>query len=132
MENATEALKKHYRVALRFDPDGYWVAEHPELPGCIADGESAQGALASLDISRDLWIESRRASGLPVPEPGPSAQHDPQYSGRLLLRIARSLHRELAQEAEAEGVSLNNWIARILAGRNARKEPGSSESLRVA
>jgi predicted RNase H-like HicB family nuclease len=130
MENSTDAMKKHYRVVLRFDPDGYWVAEHPELPGCVADGETAAEALASLDTSRDLWIESRRATGLPVPEPG----EEPQYSGRLLLRIAKSLHRELAQEAEAEGVSLNSWIARILAGRHARKDPASSaeDSLRVA
>jgi len=126
MESATEAANKHYRVALRFDPDGYRVAGHPELPGCLSDGATAQEALASLDIARDLWIESRRASGLPVPEPG----EQPQYSGRLLLRIARSLHRELAQEAEGEGVSLNSWIARILAGRNTQRE--STESRRVA
>ncbi len=121
-----ETANKHYRVALRYDPDGYWVAEHPELPGCIADGETTADALASLDIARDLWIESRRATGLPVPEPGEEAQ----YSGRLLLRIAKSLHRELAQEAEAEGVSLNSWIARILAGRHAQKE--HTGNLRVA
>lgn len=126
MENAAETVNRHYRVALRYDPDGYWVAEHPELSGCVADGETAADALASLGTARDLWIESRRATGLPVPEPG----EEPQYSGRLLLRIAKSLHRELAQEAEAEGVSLNSWIARILAGRQARKE--SAETLRVA
>ena len=43
MENAAETVNKHYRVALRYDPDGYWVAEHPELPGCIADGEQTGG-----------------------------------------------------------------------------------------
>ena len=125
MKNATET-ENHYRVALRYDPDGYWVAEHPELPGCVADGETAAGALASLEVARELWIESRRATGLPVPQPG----EEQQYSGRLLLRIAKSLHRELAQEAEAEGVSLNSWIARILAGRQTQKE--SSETRRVA
>ena len=130
MKNITEAANNHYRVALRYDQDGYWIAEHPELPGCVADGETPQQALASLDTARNLWIESRRASGHPVPEPG----EEPQYSGRLLLRIARSLHRELAEEAQSEGVSLNSWIARILAGRHARKAPssGSEDSLRVA
>ena len=73
-------------------------------------------------------MESRRASGLPVPEPG----EELRFSGRLLLRIARGLHRELAEEAEAEGVSLNSWIARILAGRNAKRGPDSAESRRVA
>jgi predicted RNase H-like HicB family nuclease len=125
MNNAAEA-EKHYRVALRYDPDGYWIAEHPELPGCLADGEVAAEALVSLEIARELWIESRRAIGLPVPVPG----EEQQYSGRLLLRLAKSLHRELAQEAEAEGVSLNRWIARILAGRQTQKD--SAESRRVA
>jgi len=126
MEDATEVINTHYRIALRYDPDGYWIAEHPELPGCVADGASPQEALSSLNLARDLWIESRRATGLPVPEPG----EQQQYSGRLLLRIAKSLHRDLAQEAEAEGVSLNSWIARILAGRHTRED--SAESLRVA
>jgi len=131
METATETTSKHYRVALRFDPEGYWVADHPELPGCVADGANAQEALASLEISRELWIESRMAAGLPVPVPG----EEPQYSGRFVLRIAKSLHRELAHEAETEGVSLNSWIARILAGRKARNEAaagGEGESRRVA
>jgi predicted HicB family RNase H-like nuclease len=45
-----------------------------------------------------------------------------QYSGRFVLRIAKSLYRELAEEAETEGVSLNSWVASILVVRNARKE----------
>lgn len=130
MENKDDIVKSTYRIALRYDADGYWIAEHPELPGCVADGATPQEALASLDTARELWIESRRASGLPVPESGAELQ----YSGRFVLRIAKSLHKELALEAEAEGVSLNSWIARVLAGRHARKEPDSSsaDSLRVA
>ncbi|MGH9605641.1 MAG: toxin-antitoxin system HicB family antitoxin [Terracidiphilus sp.] len=130
MKNARGTMNQHYRVALRYDADGYWVAEHPELPGCVADGAASQEALASLNVARELWIESRVAAGLAVPEP----QDEPQYSGRFVVRIAKSLHRELAGEAEAEGVSLNSLIAGILAGRNRRKESvaGKDESRRVA
>ena len=119
-------MSKNYRIVLQYDPDGYWIAEHPELPGCKADGESPQEALASLEISREAWIESRLSAGLEVPEPAGVSE----YSGRFVLRIARSMHRELAQEAETEGVSLNSWIARILAGRCTQKE--SAETRRVA
>jgi antitoxin HicB len=127
---ATDEIKNsHYRVSLRFDPDGYWIAEHPELPGCIADGSTAQEALAGVEVARELWIESRTASGLPVPEPG----KEQPYSGRFVLRIPKSLHRELALEAENEGVSLNTWILRILAGRiRAAASGGDSGELRVA
>ena len=37
-------------------------------------------------------------------------------SGRLLLRMPAALHAELAQTAEREGVSLNQFITRALAG----------------
>jgi len=111
-------MKKNYRVALQYDPDGYWIAEHPELPGCKADGETEQEALSSLAISRELWIESCLATGHDVPEP----QEAPQYSGRFVLRIPKSLHRELANEAEANGVSLNSFVSNVLASRHIRKE----------
>lgn len=32
------------------------------------------------------------------------------YSGKILLRIPRSLHRELKEQAKAEGVSLNQYL----------------------
>jgi hypothetical protein len=37
------------------------------------------------------------------------------YKGKVLLRISRSLHRELAQSAEIQGVSLNQYASNILA-----------------
>lgn len=122
MKDAETFMNKNYRVALQYDPDGYWIAEHPELPGCKADGETAQEALSSLDISRELWIESRQATGLEIPEP----QEAPQYSGRFVLRIPKSLHRELANEAEAEGVSLNSFVSNVLASRHTRREQSLS------
>lgn len=125
MKNDLESLmNKKYRVSLHFDPDGYWIAGHPELPGCIADGETAQEALSSLDVARELWIESRLATGLEVPEP----QEEPQYSGKFVLRIAKSLHSELAQEAETEGVSLNTHIGNVLSARNAPKKQWKSSA----
>jgi len=39
-----------------------------------------------------------------------------EHSGRLLLRMPRSLHGELAQAAEREGVSLNRLIVNRLSG----------------
>ncbi len=38
------------------------------------------------------------------------------HSGRLLLRMPPSLHSELAQAAERQGMSLNAYITRILLG----------------
>jgi hypothetical protein len=41
----------------------------------------------------------------------------PAPSGRLLLRMPAALHAELARTAEREGVSLNQFITRALAGK---------------
>ena len=118
MGEAAHFMNMNYRVALQYDPDGYWIAEHPELPGCKADGATPEEALASLEISKELWIESRLATGLEVPEP----EEAPQFSGKFVLRIAKSMHKELAQEAEAEGVSLNTHISNVLASRHSVPE----------
>lgn len=45
------------------------------------------------------------------------------HSGRLLLRMPPSLHSELAQAAERQGLSLNAYITRILLGTIDGEEP---------
>ena len=67
--------EKNYRIDLQYDSEGYWIAKHPELPGCIADGKTVQEALSSLGISRELWIESRLVTGLEIPEPQIASEH---------------------------------------------------------
>lgn len=47
----------------------------------------------------------------------PEGRGKPSPSGRLLLRIPAALHAELAQSAEREGVSLNQFITRALASK---------------
>ena len=58
----------HYSIALRWDGED-WIVRNPELPGCIADGKTAKKAMASLKITRKLWIESRLAADLKIPSP---------------------------------------------------------------
>jgi HicB family len=59
------------------------------------------------------------ASHAPVDEPrvdtGADGPAEDGHSGRLLLRMPRSLHSELARAAEREGVSLNAYITSALA-----------------
>jgi hypothetical protein len=47
---------------------------------------------------------------------------EPSHSGRLLLRMPRSLHAELAARSDADGVSLNQFIVAALA-RSLSGEP---------
>ncbi len=51
------------------EEDQAFVAEAPELPGCMADGTTYQGALKNLEVVINEWIETARELGRIVPEP---------------------------------------------------------------
>lgn len=49
--------------------DQAFIAEVPELPGCMADGATYQEALANAEVVIREWIETAQELGRPVPEP---------------------------------------------------------------
>ena len=51
------------------DEDSAFIAEVPELPGCMADGKTHQQALANAERVIEEWIETAKSLGRPVPEP---------------------------------------------------------------
>ena len=46
-----------------------YVASHPELPGCMSQGDTIAEALLNLEDARRMYIESLLEDGLPVPLP---------------------------------------------------------------
>jgi len=93
------------------DEGGGWLAEVPDLPGCISDGPTATEAVANVQDAIVSWIEAAEELGRPVP--APSA--DERFSGKWVIRMPRSLHRRLVERARAEGVSLNTMATTLLA-----------------
>ena len=51
------------------EEDQAFIAEVPELPGCMADGTTAQEALSNVDMIASEWIETARELGRAIPEP---------------------------------------------------------------
>lgn len=51
------------------DEDQAFIAEVPELAGCMADGRTYQEALANVEVVIQEWIETARELGRPIPEP---------------------------------------------------------------
>ena len=49
--------------------DNAFIAEVPELPGCLAHGETPETALKNAKEAIQLWIETAKEFGDPVPEP---------------------------------------------------------------
>jgi predicted RNase H-like HicB family nuclease len=51
------------------DEDRAFVADVPELPGCMAHGNTHEEALASAKAAMQLWIETATEFGDPIPQP---------------------------------------------------------------
>ena len=49
--------------------DDAFLAEVPELAGCMADGKTYQEALANAEVVMEQWIQTARETGRPIPEP---------------------------------------------------------------
>jgi predicted RNase H-like HicB family nuclease len=49
--------------------DEAFIAEVPELPGCMAHGDTQESALANVKEAMRLWLETAREFGDPIPEP---------------------------------------------------------------
>ena len=49
--------------------DNCYIAEVPELPGCMADGETLQEAAKSAAESIELWISVQKERGYEIPKP---------------------------------------------------------------
>lgn len=90
---------------------GGYLAEFPDLPGCVADGETVEEALHEAEDALKAWLAAANEFGDSIPEPTVAAN----YSGQWRIRLPKSLHAALALRAKLEGVSLNTLAATILA-----------------
>ena len=63
-------LRRKKRLALNVilyqDEDGAWIAECPEIPGCISQGQDRAEALANIHEAAELCLEVRAEMGLPL------------------------------------------------------------------
>lgn len=90
---------------------GGYAAEVPDLPGCIADGETVDEALKEVKSAIKSWIKTAEEFGDPIPRPSIASN----YSGQWRLRVPKYLHAALTLQAKEEGVSLNMLAATLLA-----------------
>ena len=59
-----------YEIIIYWSPsDNAFIAEVPELPGCVAHGNTPQSALTNANAAIRLWIGTAREHGDPIPEP---------------------------------------------------------------
>jgi len=103
-------LKLQYPITIYPDIEGGYVAQIKDLPGCLTQGETIEETMININEARELWIETAYEAGDNIPLPST----DDSYSGKLMLRMPKSLHRRLSETAEREGVSLNQYIVSLV------------------
>jgi antitoxin HicB len=108
------------------DEGGGWLVEFPDLPGCMADGETPEEAVSEGEDAVRSWIAAMREAGRPIPEPSKPNLTD--YSGKWLQRVPRTLHRKLVERARTEGVSLNTLVTAILAEGVGERQASARDS----
>lgn len=63
-------MKSKYEVIIYWSSeDRAYIAEVPELPGCMADGKTYQEALANVEVIIHEWIETAKELKRPIPQP---------------------------------------------------------------
>jgi predicted RNase H-like HicB family nuclease len=63
-------MSSNYEIIIYWsDEDGAFVAEVPELPGCMADGKTYQEAVANVEVIIKEWVQTAKELGRPIPQP---------------------------------------------------------------
>jgi antitoxin HicB len=103
--------------------EGGYTAVIPDLPGCMTAADTLEELWDMVAEAKELWLEVALADGDYVPEPAPLEVE--AYSGKFVVRLPRSLHRQLAWRADQEDTSLNQLVVMLLSegmGRWAERE----------
>jgi predicted RNase H-like HicB family nuclease len=62
-------MNKYEIIIYWSEKDQLFLAEVPELPGCMADGHNYQEAVSNAEIIINEWIETAKELGREIPKP---------------------------------------------------------------
>lgn len=75
-------MHKYEVIIYWSDEDDVFIAQVPELPGCMAHGDTHEAALREANAAISLWLDTATEFGDPIPEP----------AGELVLPLAKPTH----------------------------------------
>jgi antitoxin HicB len=121
-----------YRIVTEWsEEDQVFVARVPALPGCSAHGDSPERAAKEARIAAEAILDVMHEDGDPIPAPDASVD----YSGKVALRLPRSLHEQVARLAAADDVSINTKLITLIShglGQRTEQDRGRAPKKRKA
>lgn len=108
-------LNLPYTFVIIPDDECYFI-KVKELVGCMSQGDTIEDAYHMIKDAMNSWLEIaiKEEDKIPLPD----SMQEVNYSGKISLRMPKSLHKKVAKEAKKEGVSLNSYIVTCIAERN--------------
>lgn len=112
---------KEYYLGLKYpilieeiidEGESLFTASIKELPGLIVYGETLEEVYDEIELAKADWIEANLEWGRPIKEPLENSPEE--YSGKITLRLPKTLHRDVKERSEIEGVSLNQTIVQLI------------------
>jgi predicted RNase H-like HicB family nuclease len=62
-------MYKYELIIFWSEEDGRYIVEVPELPGCMADGQTYEEAIKNAETVISEWMETARSLGRSIPQP---------------------------------------------------------------
>jgi predicted HicB family RNase H-like nuclease len=92
---------------VRIEGEDLWRATVRELPDVAEFADTREIAISLATDAIESLMEDAKVEGRPFPEP---IEDDDEYSGRVTVRLPKSVHRAVALQADEEGISINSYI----------------------
>ena len=93
---------------LSSEEGGGYLLIYPDLPGCVADGETPDEAIRNGLDAAESWLKTAQEFGDPIPNP---TEVDVDA---LVSKTSRNLYIQLADRAMQEGLSVNELAVEYL------------------
>lgn len=89
-----------------------WFAESTDLKYCAGQGNTCDEAIKELEENENTWLEMAKEDGIKILDP--TVEEIQTYSGKFTVRLSKTLHKQAAERAEFENVSLNQFVVEAI------------------
>ena len=109
-------MERDYRFEVFTDycADGkQYVVKYVDFETVIGVGDTIEEAIEEARGNLDAYIEACKELKIAVPEP--SMHVYDYYSGKVTLRMSKTLHKQVDERAKKEGISINSLLNEAIA-----------------